>query len=156
MSNNYSHVLDMLNEKKVLFLKLEEITSSTVVETSDKIIDSMKKRADLFDSMRELDKKISSEAVKDRRLRDALNNSCNKKDVDETLLEIFDLSLNIKAIANRLVKNEALLFEHLKAERNSILKEIEKLNKSGTAAANRYYNTTKLKAVKKIKPGKLI
>ncbi len=156
MSVNYLHVLDMLNEKQQLFLRLEETTSNTVVEKSEKFIDSMKKRADLFDSLRELDKKITAEAINDRKLRDALNNITNKKDVDDSLLEIFDLSLKIKAIANRLLKNESLLFEHLKAERNSILKEIEKLNKSGTAAANRYYNTTKLKAAKKVKPGKLI
>ncbi len=156
MKKTYIHVLDMLAEKRETFLQLEEITGSLALQGADEIISSMKKRADLFETMRGLDKKISSEAADDRKLRDALNNACNRADVEENLEEIFDLSLKIKAIANRLIKNENLVLEHFDSEKKSILQEIEKLNRSGTAAANRYYNTTKLKAIKKVKPGKLI
>lgn len=134
----YNTEFTLLVEKLNYYKEIEEITSQMSILDVDDILISLKKRETLLNKSAKVDKTLSELLEKNSFLKDVINSNCRRQDLDDELRSIFDLSFSIKAIINRLQKNENLLRDHLELQKKQVLAKIEKLNKSPDTVAVKY------------------
>ncbi len=154
--NNYEHVIILLNQKKEHFLELEQVTINMPLQNVDDMLLSMQNRKEILTLIDEVDTEIIKYSSIDKSLRTSLNHTCNKKDLNGDLSLIFDLSLSIKAIINRIESNNQVVLNHIELERDSIKSKLVSLNKSDKAAANKYYRSTLLRGKQKQRTNRMI
>ena len=139
--NTYTESLQLLNRKKNLFLQLEEITGNMTLLEVNELITSMEQRGVLLKEVEDLDATLHAFCVNDPLLRGAINHTCTKDNLSQDLCTIYDISLTVKSIVNRITLNDDNIRIHLSYEKERILSHISKLNTSGTSVASRYHKS---------------
>ena len=140
--NTYIEPLQLLNRKKNLFLQLEEITGSMTLLEVDELLTCIEQRGVLLTEVADIDATLHAYYLTDPMLKSAISHSCTKNDLSPALCDLYDISLTIKSIVNRITLNDGNIRLHLKFEKERILSNIEKLNKGGTGVADKYHRST--------------
>ncbi len=144
MNTNNEQTLALLERKNEIFIELETLSNAIPVQTPEEMLTGAKLRSELLKESAQIDEEISFHCQNNRALRDALNNACPRENLSPELTILFDKSLQIKSVANRLANNADMIKGHLEGEKEKLLSDIKKLNTGGSAAANRYYKTSQL------------
>lgn len=136
--NNSNEILKLLNEKKILFLEVEQITNDIMSAPVSDIAATLERRGKLLDSVVLLDQKISAFVGNDAVVRSVLNNTCDASSLSKEYSTLFEASLKIKAIVNRIRNSENGIKERITTERDNTLAKIERLNQSSVSVAEKY------------------
>ena len=140
--NTYIEPLQLLNRKKNLFLQLEEITGNMTLLEVDGLLNSVEQRGVLLKEVEDIDATLRAYFLSDPLLKSVISHACNKNDLSPPLCDLYDISLTIKAIVNRIALNDGNIRLHLKFEKDRILSNIQKLNQGGAVVADRYHRST--------------
>ena len=137
-----SHELKkLLQEKEDLFFQIERITYEISEAPIDQINELLDTRGNLLEQVIRSDNKIKS--LVDENLKSVLDCSCDISGLSEEQKELFEKALSIKAVVNRIVKNEDIIRLRIENERDSLLKRIETMNNSSKTVAESYKRSVK-------------
>ena len=139
--NHYFQASHLLTRKKNLFLQLEEVTGNMSLLQVEELLISTEQRGLLLEEINELDMELKAYYLQDPLLKSAITHSCNKSQLPPQLAELYDISLTVKAIANRILKNDENIKIHLNFEKERILSKIQQLNTSGDVVASKYHRS---------------
>ncbi len=140
---NYSEVTTYIEKKLELFENLELISESMTLLEVDELLVCIEKRGVLIEEIELVDNKLKDACLSDENLKASLNHTSSRDSFDAQLKNIYDISLKIKAIANRMLQNDENIRQHMAFEKERITTHIEKLNGSSTAAAGKYNKSIK-------------
>ena len=136
--NNSQELKNLLLTKQELFLEVERITNEIFDAPVDLINSLLDTRGNAIEQIILIDDKIKSFTEGNEHLRSVLNCTCEMSDITGELKELLEEALRIKAIANRIIKNEDSVRQRIENERDSLLETIETLNHSSSAVAKSY------------------
>lgn len=136
MDDNRAHALQLLREKEQLLLELETLSEQMLGMHVDELADAVKKRQSLLLQVQERDNQLRLWCDDDAPMREAMNQTAVPQ--EETLRALYQASLSVKAVANRILQGEQAIERHMQAERTRLKKKIEKLNQGGASVAKMY------------------
>ena len=151
---DYSHILELLAQKKALFLELESVSADMPLYQVEELAECMEKRGVIFRDAEQVDEELGMLSASDPELRLTLSNRCNRDGLSPALLAVYDASLGVKAVANRIQKSDGLIKEHLEYEKQRITQRMEELNHSSEKAADKYYRSIQIAVDRPLEAGK--
>lgn len=128
----------LLAEKKELFLACERATGEMSVCQVEELDVFSRRRQEAIDGAIALDVQIETLSAADEAIQAALHNSCDRRALTPRLGAIYDASLAVKAVANRILQNEDTVRGRIELEKERLLDKIQNINSSGSAVAVRY------------------
>lgn len=131
-----NEAMHTLQQKKQMFLLLEQQSEKMLVMQADQLEKAVENRQNLLEQIEELDQRLRALCKDWHELAGLLNHECLPSTSNEQ--EIYQLDSEIKAIANRILRGEQAIQQHIYAEQNRIKEKIEKMNKSGYTVAKKY------------------
>ncbi len=137
MENN-QQLMQLLCRKEELFSEVEKITNGIYEAPVDIINALLETRGNVLEQASEVSEKISALAEGNEYLKSVLNCACDVSDLSGEAKELFEQALRIRAIANRILKNEDCVRQRIESERDSLLGKIETLNRSSKTVAESY------------------
>ena len=138
---DYSTEMGLLAQKKQLFLELEAVTADMPLYQVEELAECMEERGRLLKKIEQIDEELRTRFASDEPLHSALNNQCDREGLSPALRELYDASLGVKAVVNRIIKNESAITDHLEYEKQRITQKMEELNQSGGVVADKYYRS---------------
>lgn len=135
---NYKLETELVLKKLAIYQEIEQITDTMSIQNIDQLIDSVQKREKLIMRAEIIDDSLFEYTDKDINLKNALNIDCKLDDLNDELKFIYETSFKIKAIINRLLRNEGVIREYMEFQKDSLLQKIESLNQSTTSVASKY------------------
>ena len=136
--NGFEEIRALLEEKKNVLSEIERVSDEMKYAKAEELIELFAQRGELLESAKAFGEKIDALAIGNEPLTAALKNSCEPTSLSAGLGEIYDVSLRIKAIANRVLREEEGVKEHIQLERDSLLQKIEDLNSGSASVAGSY------------------
>lgn len=149
-----SKIAVLLSQQKEKLRELEEVTDAMAGASADEITAAMEKREEIFKPLIEINEELKKAANGDGNLKRALGNEGNRSEVAPPYDEIYDASMESRAIANRIIRNEGMVRGTIEAEAERLKKQIEELNSAGGSVADRYQKSVQLGLNRQIKPDK--
>lgn len=137
---DYRQILSLLAEKREKFLEIERVTEPMFYAQVDAIAECMEKRESLLNEVSEIDSRLAQLTEGQEQVKAALSHKCERRSLSPDLAEIYDGSMGVKAVVNRIVQNESGVRLHMEAEKQRIGEELEKLGQSASSVAGQYYN----------------
>ncbi len=137
MTNNQK-LKQLLREKEILFNEVERITNDIFESPVDVINALLETRGSVLEQVNIVNQKISPLIEGDENLRSVLNCTCDISGLSGEMKELFEQSLRIRAVANRIIKNEDCVRQKIENERDSLLEKIETMNSSSKTVAESY------------------
>lgn len=138
-----TQILRLLSDKRDLFLEMEEVTSAMCLQQVEQIAESMDRRSRLIERIDLVDASLADLCAGRDWVRAAMQHTCDRDGLPQELGEVYDASMAVKAVVNRIVRNDDAVKAHLEFEKQRVLQKVEELNRSGTAVANQYYQSVK-------------
>ncbi len=151
-------VESLLKNKKEILEKIEKATEEMCSKNIETIKNGYETRKRLISMLGQADKEIGSYCSDNAQLREALNNSTPRSGLDPLYINLYDISMSIKAVVNRIIKYDSLVNENVKSKRDETLQKITKINSDFPVSANRYQQGVKTTSTKPMffKSGKYI
>ncbi|PKM74471.1 MAG: hypothetical protein CVU91_00980 [Firmicutes bacterium HGW-Firmicutes-16] len=137
MKNNQK-LTQLLREKEVLFIDVERITNDIFEAPVDIINALLETRGNALERVNQVNDKISPLIEGDEHLKSILNCSCEISGLTGETKELFEQALRIRAVANRIIKNEDCVRQRIENERDLLLEKIETMNRSSKTVAESY------------------
>lgn len=128
----------LLHKKRELFLNVETITNEINEFPIDRITELLEKRGEALEHVILIDNQIQMLIVGNEELQSVLSCTCEISELKDELKELFEEVLRIKAIVNRIIKNEDTIRLKIESERDSLLNKIETINSSSNSIAESY------------------
>lgn len=138
---NERALLGLLEEKRKIFVEIEKITEPMLYVQVEVLEECMKNRESLLAEVREIDQKIDYRIDGQEAMKQALKHNCERQQLSAGLAALYDASLQVKAVVNRIIQNESGIRLHLEAEKDRIRGELEKMSQSSSSVASQYYST---------------
>ncbi len=129
---------NLLRKKRDLFLEVEAITQDINVGPIDRFNELLEKRGEALEQVILTDNQIKAITDGNEVLQSVLNCTCEISELQGELKELFEEVLSVKAIVNRIIKNEDIVRLRLESERDSLLNRIETINSSSNSVAESY------------------
>jgi organic radical activating enzyme len=136
--NSNQKLKQLLSEKEMLFIEVEKITDDIFEAPVDIINVLLETRGNALEQVNKVDEKLNPLIEDDEHLRNVLNCSCDISGLSGESKELFDQSLRIKAVVNRIIKNQESIRQKIENERDSLLQSIENMNNSSKTVAESY------------------
>lgn len=142
-------IILLLQKKRELFLEYEKETMEIAAGSEDDIEKHMENRIRLQSEIDENSgrlEQLCESADEPEKLLAAVKSSCTREELSEELQEIFELSMQVRSVVNRIQMTEPQAMGRLESVRDEALKKIKEMNQSSQAKASRYYNSTQKNA----------
>lgn len=136
--NNNQVLKQLLSEKELLFIEVEKITNEIFDAPVDIINALLETRGNALEQVNKVDEKLSPITENDEHLKSVLNCSCDISELSGESKELFEQVLRIKAVVNRIIKNQDSIRQKIDNERQSLLQRIEIMNNSSKTVAESY------------------
>ncbi len=136
-----SELLILLNQKKEIFLTFEQISENMAFLTAEDLPESVEQREYLLEKIAAIDAEMQPLLAGNEKLQAVLNHNVAPDKLSAPLAKLYEASLGVKAIINRILKNSNFIREHMENEQERILMQMEDLNKSGAVVAERYHQS---------------
>ena len=136
--NGCQEIILLLQKKKELLLEVEEISASMKIAPAEELMALFTDRGRLLEKAQDVETNIRALTNGNEQMRSALNNSCEPRTLDSELLRVYEESLRVKAVANRILREEEGIKDHITLERDGLLKKIQELNSSSGSVADSY------------------
>ena len=140
MKEQIQEIIRLLGEKEKVFLAFEQETELLFgAADTDEIISHMENRQAFLEKARALDQKIAGLLNGcGKETEDAVCNRCPRDGLPPDLAALYEASLRVKAVVHRILTSNTAVQELLEHQKGAILKRLEELNRSPSAAASRY------------------
>jgi hypothetical protein len=137
-------ILDLLREKKELFVIYEDMTIKLLSCEFEETDDLIYERSCVAKKIDAVDNKIQKLSNSDESgvVKTALKNTCTRGELPGCLQIIFDVSQKIFSIVNRIKNMNDEIAERILIEQKEILSEIRQINTGQEAKAAKFYGTT--------------
>ena len=132
-----------VDEKRELFLRIEQVSERMREASADELAELFAERGELLEQVQALDENIKELAKGDESILAALANKSEPETLEGDLKKIFEASMKVKAIANRVANGELIIKEHIEAERDGLREKIEEMNASSQSVAGSYMRSVK-------------
>lgn len=129
---------NLLQKKQELFLNVEAITNDINEFPIDRITELLEKRGEALEQVVLIDNQIQTLVGDNENLKSVLSCTCEISELQGESKELFEQVLRIKAIVNRIIKNEDMVRLKIENERDSLLNKIETINSSSNSIAESY------------------
>lgn len=136
--NDSQILMQLLKDKEALMSEAEKLTFDISLASIDEIGPLLEKRGAVLESVIKKDSEIKVLIGGNEHMRAVINCSCDIPSLDDGEKELFEEAIRIKAIANRIIKNEETIRLKIENERDTLLKNIETLNHSSKVVAESY------------------
>ena len=136
--DNIFELKKLLQKKQALFLDVEKITNEMSESPIDKIDELLEKRGEALEQVIELEAQIKAILAEDESLSSVVSCTCDMAALKGEMKDLFEESLRVRAIVNRIIKNEDIVRLRIESERDSLLHKIETLNSSSISVAESY------------------
>ena len=136
--NNIQELKQLLSEKEMLFIEVEKITDEDFEAPVDIINALLETRGVALEQVNRIDEILNPLVEGDEHLKSVLNCSCDISALSGERQELFEQALRIKAIVNRIIKNQDSIRQKIERERDSLLQKIETMNSSSKTVAESY------------------
>lgn len=133
-----TEILSLLREKKELLLEIEQVSNEMKNAPAEELMSLFTRRGELLERAKTLGERIDLLAEGDETLTAALKNSAEPGTLEGELFSVYDESLRIKAVANRILREEEGIKEHIQAEKDGLLEKLQGLNSSSSSVAGSY------------------
>ncbi len=124
----FSELLNLLSKKKNLFLQFEEISEKMFLNTIDQLEQDMEKREEILQTVSAIDQSIAGLCENHPRWERVLKHELSPTTLQPDEMTLYDTSLSIKAIVNRILSNAPALEEHLASEKQRIADKMSELD----------------------------
>jgi hypothetical protein len=132
-------MLDLLEQKKAFFLHYQKEMEAMPFLPAEELEPCVQRGALIIQKIEELDGKLNQLIQQNGPLaRMAVNHACDRGQLAPDLGKLYDASLNVKAVANGILKNDGLIRERLAYEREKALEDIKGINSRASSVASRY------------------
>lgn len=138
MEASLAGILELLEKKRTLLLEFEREGAQLCTLPAGELAACLARRDALLTQAGELDGEIRRLCSGDAQALDALNHRADRADLPPAYRALFDASLAVKAVAHRILDNEAPQRGRLERERARALQRIEELNASAARVAGKY------------------
>lgn len=136
MEQHRQELLTRLQQKREWFLQIEEIVDNMLLMDVEELEAAVKQRGNLLEQIAQQDEVIREICQHDTQAREMLNHTRLPNDEEER--QLYDASLNVKAVANQIIQAEPEVERYMKKKQQELLDKIQNLNISGQASARRY------------------
>ena len=144
MTNERAKLLQLLEEKKELFLEMEQVSEKMLLMDADELAQACSQRQKILDQVQEIDRVLKGMCQEDEEARLVMNHEVQPEAEDKALKALYEMSFAVKAVVNRIVREEEARRNHMEQQRDAIKYKIEELNQSGTSVARQYLQTAKM------------
>lgn len=134
-------VVSAAEARLALTYQLEQETNDLLLSPIDKLSDCLRRRQTTLDSLIDEDTLLKVLCSGRENLNSVIDLTCEVSGLPPELVPLFELSLSSRAGINRIINLEPLISARFAQEKSAILKNIESLNMSPTAAAGKYYRS---------------
>ena len=141
---NIEKLVTLLVEKRDIFLKVEELSNMMLTSPIEEILDIQADRGQLLQQAVKVQDEINKEVSIDKSVKDILNNSCDMSNLSENMARLYEASMRVKAVINRINNLEVDLRTRLEGERSDILDKLESMNKSSNSVAGNYKRSVQM------------
>lgn len=144
MTNERAKLLQLLEEKKELFLEMEQVSEKMLLMDADELTQACSQRQKILDQVQEIDRVLKGMCQEDEEARLVMNHEVQPEAEDKALKALYEMSFAVKAVVNRIVREEEARRNHIEQQRDAIKHKIEELNQSGSSVARQYLQTAKM------------
>lgn len=144
MTNERAKLLQLLEEKKELFLEMEQVSEKMLLMDADELAQACSQRQKILDQVQEIDRVLKGMCQEDEEARLVMNHEVQPEAEDKALKALYEMSFAVKAVVNRIVREEEARRNHMEQQRDAIKYKIEELNQSGSSVARQYLQTAKM------------
>ncbi|HJC72336.1 MAG TPA: hypothetical protein H9698_06040 [Candidatus Ruthenibacterium merdavium] len=144
MTNERAKLLQLLEEKKELFLEMEQVSEKMLLMDADELTQACSQRQKILDQVQEIDRVLKGMCQEDEEARLVMNHEVQPEAEDKALKALYEMSFAVKAVVNRIVREEEARRNHMEQQRDAIKYKIEELNQSGSSVARQYLQTAKM------------
>lgn len=144
MTNERAKLLQLLEEKKELFLEMEQVSEKMLLMDADELTQACSQRQKILDQVQEIDRVLKGMCQEDEEARLVMNHEVQPEAEDKALKALYEMSFAVKAVVNRIVREEEARRNHVEQQRDAIKYKIEELNQSGSSVARQYLQTAKM------------
>lgn len=134
--DKFNEAMQTLQQKKQVFMLLEQQSEQMLTIPANQLEKAVENRQKLLEQIQALDEGLRALCKDWRELAALLNHECLPSTSNQQA--IYQLDSEIKAIANRILRGEKAIQQHICAEQNRIREKIENINKSGYTVAKKY------------------
>ena len=135
---NKTKLTELLNEKKRLFLEVENTTGQMVTAPFEQLAELLETRGGFLEQAKTVGEEISAIAAGDEVLKGVIRGDCDMTKLDGGLAEIYEAALAVRAVVNRIMKNEGTVILRLESEKEALRSKIEAINASSNSVAESY------------------
>ena len=128
----------LLKDKENCFALVEKITDDLCEAPVEQINALLKARGEALEKAVRIDEKLKTLIGDDAYLKSVLDCSCDISSLPDNLKPLFEASLQIRATANRIIRNQDVIRLKIENERDMLLKSIETMNRSSKSVAEHY------------------
>lgn len=136
MNETEEKILELLTQKKQIFLNIEEISEKMLLMDVDELIDAVEKRQMLLEQIQKIDQEIRGYCDRQPEIRPFLNHTQLAQTEKQKIF--YNISLEIKATANRIMQGEKEIEKYMLVKKQQVKEKIEELNQTGQVVAKRY------------------
>ena len=144
MTNERAKLLQLLEEKKELFLEMEQVSEKMLLMDADELTQACSQRQKILDQVQEIDRVLKGMCQEDEEARLVMNHEVQPEAEDKALKALYEMSFAVKAVVNRIVREEEARRNHMEQQIDAIKHKIEELNQSGSSVARQYLQTAKM------------
>lgn len=134
-------ILDLLAQKKKLFLQFEQASEAMCFCPVDEMDEHMCERLELQQKIQELDEQLAPLYQAVPGAQRAVSHADERELLSPELAELYDAALSVKGVVNRILLNEPTLLERVQLERGTLLQKLEETRQSSSSVAKGYYKT---------------
>lgn len=134
-------ILPLLQEKKNLFLLFEQESEAMCFCPVDEIDIHMCERLKLQQKIQAVDDQLVPLYASVPQAAQAAAHAVERDSLPPDLAAVYDASLAVKGVVNRILLNEPTLNERVKLERDALLQKLEESRQSSSSVAQGYYKT---------------
>lgn len=142
LPNEICGLIQLLTVKQELLSCLEKETQQLLDLPMEQLEACLQRRQALLDRLAKTGMEIVKECENRERLQACVSMQCDMTALSVEEEGLMDLLLAVHARSNRITKLDFLVFRRLETERDAIKKKLERLNTSGAAVAEKYYQST--------------
>ncbi|MCL2166466.1 MAG: hypothetical protein FWH49_04165 [Clostridiales bacterium] len=132
-------MLELLEQKRLYFLHYEKEMEALPLLPAEELDPCVQRGAILIKKIEELDGRLKQLAQQNGSLaRSALYHDCDRGQLSADLGKLYDASMAVKAVASRILQNDATVRERIAYERDKALNSLREMSQHSSSVASKY------------------
>ena len=137
-------MLELLGQKRMYFLHYEKEMEELAILPAEEMEACLERGATIIKRIEELDGRLNQLLQQEGPMAlSAVNHECDRGQLTPDLGKLYDASLNVKAVASRIIQNDDMIRQRIAYERDQALEKIKEINSRSDSVAGKYHRYTR-------------